>query len=139
MIKEKLNWYSNCSILPQNTALLLSSFNYVLIMYSGDLISKIVWYSNGPKQLVCQMVCYSSHVLNSELIVHYSNGKKFDNRIAFGYQTFYCGCWSNGPDHSICDHLNTEQVKCAIQISSLFKCLLFRSPLYSLEHSYLPQ
>ena len=36
------------------------------------------------------MVCYSSHVLNSELIVCYSNGKKFGNQMSFGYQTVLC-------------------------------------------------
>ena len=60
-----------------------------LRLYSGDLNSDLVRYLNGPKQFVCWMVCYSSHVLNSELIVCYSNGKKFGNQIAFGYQTFY--------------------------------------------------
>ena len=45
--------------------------------YGGDLITKQVQYPNGPKQFVCQMVCYSSHVLNRKLIVRYSNGKKF--------------------------------------------------------------
>ena len=39
------------------------------------------------------------------VIVGYLNGKKF------GYQTFYHGSKSNGPDHSISDHLNTKQVK----------------------------
>ena len=57
------------------------------------------------------MVHYSSHVLNSELIVRYSNGKKFVNRMAFGYQNFYNGCQSNGLDHSFSYCLNTEQVK----------------------------
>ena len=33
------------------------------------------------------MVHYSSHVLNSELIVCYSNDKKFGNQMAFGYQS----------------------------------------------------
>ena len=37
--------------------------------YSGDLNIELVWYSNGPKQFVHLMVCYSSHVLNSKLIV----------------------------------------------------------------------
>ena len=69
---------------------------------SGDLKSELVRYSNGPKQFVHQMVRYSSHVLNSELIVCYSNGKKLDNQMAFGYWTL---------DHSIGDHLNTEQLK----------------------------
>ena len=31
--------------------------------------------------------------------------------MAFGYQTFYHGRLSNGPDHSISNHLKTEQVK----------------------------
>ena len=48
-------------------------------------------YSNGPKQFVRWMVCYLSHVLNSELIVCYSIGKKFGNQMPFGFQTFYHG------------------------------------------------
>ena len=39
------------------------------------------------------------------------NGKNFCNQMAFGYQIFYHGRESNGPDHLIYDHLNTEQVK----------------------------
>ena len=57
------------------------------------------------------MVCYSSHVLKSKLPVPYSKGKLFSNHMVLGYQTFYHGCLSNGPAHSISDHLNTEQVK----------------------------
>ena len=64
---------------------------YSLDMYSGDLISELVWYSNGPKQFVPQMICYSSHVVNSKLIVCYLNGKNFCNQMAIGYQTFYRG------------------------------------------------
>ena len=78
--------------------------------YSGDLYSELVWYSNGPKQLVLWMVRYSSHVLNGEQIVCYLNGKKFGNQKPFGYWTFYHGRLSNGPDHSNSDHLNTKQV-----------------------------
>ena len=63
-----------------------------LDMYSGDLISDIVRSSNGPKQFVPQMICYSSHVVNSKLIVCYLNGKHFGNQVAFGYQTIYHGC-----------------------------------------------
>ena len=63
------------------------------------LNSKLVWYANGPKQFVHQMPRYLSHVLNSELIVRYSNGKKFGNQMAFGDQTFYHGRHFNGPDH----------------------------------------
>ena len=37
--------------------------------YSEDLKSELVWYSNGPKQLARRMVRYSSHDLNSEIIV----------------------------------------------------------------------
>ena len=40
--------------------------------YSGDLNTKLVGYSNSPKQFVCPMVCYSSHILNRKLIFHYS-------------------------------------------------------------------
>ena len=57
------------------------------------------------------MVRYSRHVLKSKLIVCYSNAKKLGNQMAFGYQTFYHGRKSNGPDHSIINHLNNEQVK----------------------------
>ena len=56
------------------------------------------------------MISYSSHVLNSELIVCYLNGKKFGNWMAFGYQTFYHGRLSNGCDHSISTHVNAQQV-----------------------------
>ena len=31
--------------------------------------------------------------------------------MAFDYPTFYYGCLSIGPDHSVSDHLNTKQVK----------------------------
>ena len=41
--------------------------------YSGDLNSKLVRYSNGPKQFARRMVRYSSHDLNSELKVRYSS------------------------------------------------------------------
>ena len=54
---------------------------------------------------------YILHAMNSELIVSYLNGKKFGNGMAFGYQIFYHGCYSNGPDHLINDHLNTQQLK----------------------------
>ena len=43
--------------------------------YSGDLNCELVWYSNGLKQFVRQMICYSSHALNSKLMVSYSIGK----------------------------------------------------------------
>ena len=43
-------------------------------------------------------------------VVCYSNGKKLDNQMAFDYQTFYHGRKLNGPGHSICNHLNPEQV-----------------------------
>ena len=59
--------------------------------YRGDLNSKQVWYSDDPKQFVGQMARYSSHVLNSELMVPYLNSKKFGNQMEFGYQTFYHG------------------------------------------------
>ena len=49
---------------------------------------KLVQNSNGPKQFVRQMVRYSSHVLNSKLMVCYLNGKKMGNRMAFSYHTF---------------------------------------------------
>ena len=80
-------------------------------MFSGDLNSELVKYSNGPEQFVHRMVRCSSHVLKSELKVCNSNGTKFVNRMAFGYQTFYHGCSANGPDHSISARLDTEQVK----------------------------
>ena len=35
-------------------------------MYSGDLNTGLVWYSNGPEQFVHRMVHYSSNVLNSK-------------------------------------------------------------------------
>ena len=60
-------------------------------MYSGDLNSELVKYSNGPEQFVHRMVRCSSHVLKSELKVCNSNGTKFVNRMAFGYQAFYHG------------------------------------------------
>ena len=91
--------------------------------YSGDLNRDLVRYSNGPKQFVPRMVHYSGHVLNSKLIVRFLNGKKFGIPMAFGYQTFYL-CPS-GPEHSNSYHLNTEQIKFAIQISSVFECLHF--------------
>ena len=59
---------------------------WTLSKYSGNLNSKLVQHSNGPKQFVHRMVHYSSQVLNYELIVCNSNGKKFGNR------TFYHGC-----------------------------------------------
>ena len=46
--------------------------------YSGDLNSELVRYLNGPKQFARRMVCYSSHDLNSELIVRYSGHRVFD-------------------------------------------------------------
>ena len=45
---------------------------------SGDLNSKRVWYSNGPKQLAPGMVCYLGHGLNNKLIVCYSGHRLFD-------------------------------------------------------------
>ena len=36
--------------------------------------------------------------------------------MAFGYQTFYHGHFSYGPDHSISNHLNTEQVKVSYSV-----------------------
>ena len=45
-----------------------------LLDYSADMNSKLVRYLNGPKQFVPSMVHYSSHILNSEPIVPYSNG-----------------------------------------------------------------
>ena len=41
-------------------------------LYSGDLNSILVWYSNGPKQFAPWMVCNSGHGLNSKLKVCYS-------------------------------------------------------------------
>ena len=35
--------------------------------YSAELNYELVRYSNGPKQFVCQMVHYSSHVLIKKL------------------------------------------------------------------------
>ena len=32
--------------------------SFLQLAYSGDLNSKLVWYSNGPKQFVPQMVCW---------------------------------------------------------------------------------
>ena len=55
-------------------------------IYSGDLNSKFIWYLNGQKQFIPWMVCYSSHVLNSKLIVHYLNSTKSGNWMAFGCQ-----------------------------------------------------
>ena len=49
-------------------------------MYSGDLNSGLVWYSNGPEQFAHRMVHYSSDVLNSKKKVCYSNGKKFGGK-----------------------------------------------------------
>ena len=59
--------------------------------YSEDLNSELVWFSNGPKQLSPQIVRYTTHVLNNELVIRYFNGKKFGNQMAFGYQNFYHG------------------------------------------------
>ena len=55
------------------------------MQYSGDLNSKLVWYSNDSKYFAGRMahylgpglnrevkVCYSRHGLNNELIFHYS-------------------------------------------------------------------
>ena len=52
------------------------------------------------------MVHYSTHVLNSK-----PNCKIFWNKMAFGFRSFYLGCISNGPYHSISNHLSTKQVK----------------------------
>ena len=41
--------------------------------YSGDLNSQLVRYSNGCKQFASRMVRYTSHGLNSELKVCYSD------------------------------------------------------------------
>ena len=57
-------------------------------LYSGDLNSQLVRYSNGPKQLAHKMFHYSSNVVNSKLIVSYSSGNKFGNQMAFGNQIF---------------------------------------------------
>ena len=59
----------------------------------------------------CANTTHTYSVLNSlKGVVHYSNGEKFGNLMAFGYQTFYHGRLSNGPDHLISNHLNTKQV-----------------------------
>ena len=48
---------------------------------------KLIWYSNGLKQFVPQMVCFPSHVFNRKLIFCDLNGKKFTNQMAVGYRT----------------------------------------------------
>ena len=100
--------------------------------YSGDLNSKLVQYSNCPKQFAYPMVSYSSHVLNRELIVFYLNGKKFGNRMAFCNRTFHLGRQLNGPDHSISDHLNNKQVKvcfsdshCTLHLNNVSTSFIF--------------
>ena len=55
-----------------------ASKKHKCFMYSGDLTSELVRYSNGPKQFARQMVRYSSHDLNSKLKVCYSGHKVFD-------------------------------------------------------------
>ena len=73
----------NCS--PNTSCPSLDKQNPWLLCLCRDLNSKLIRYSNGPKQFVHQMVRYSSHVSRIELIVCYSNGKKFGNQIAFGH------------------------------------------------------
>ena len=81
-----------CLYLQEKSVFVIISYLFTFTLYSGDLNSKLVWYKNGPKQFVHQMVGFTSHVLNSKLIVRYLNGKKFGNQMAFGELTFYHGC-----------------------------------------------
>ena len=46
---------------------MVGTYFNVEFQYSGDLNNKLVGYSNSPKQFICRMVNYSSHVLNNEL------------------------------------------------------------------------
>ena len=58
------------------------------------------------------MVRYSSHVLNSELLVLYLYGKSYGNQVHLVTELFTMAANPMvRPDHSISDHLNTERVK----------------------------
>ena len=67
------------SRLRKRTNLCYVIYKWPKVKNSGDLNSKLVRYSDGPNQFVPQIVRNSSHVLNRELIVCYSNDKKFGN------------------------------------------------------------
>ena len=61
--------------------------------------------------------------------------------MAFGYKTFYSGRYSNGPDHTISNLLNTKQVKVCYSdptVSNLWSWihLFFSGPLkFSNKHT----
>ena len=61
-------------------------------------------------------------------MVHNSNGTKFVNLMAFGYQTVYYGCKSNGQDHSISNYLKTEQVKVCYSDRSVIQMFAIQIP-----------
>ena len=77
--------------------------------YKWNLNSKLVRYSNGPKQFLRWMLRYLSHVLNSKLIVHFWNGKKFSNRGIWlpNFLPWWLIKWSGPYDQQ--QHQNTEQ------------------------------
>ena len=74
------------------------------------------------------MIRYSSHVLNIELTVCYSNSKKIGNQMAFGIQTISHGHYSNGPDHSVSIHLNTKQVKVSYSDTFVIQMYVIQIP-----------
>ena len=129
-----------CNIGPQ--ILHFHLVNGLFACYSGHhLVTRLcqlqwVWIANKfdiqivQNSLVRCMVCFSSHVLNTELIVCYSNGWKVNKRMVFSYQIFTMVTYQ-GPDVQLRPSgyqtsKSSYSNKFAIQIS-----LLFRSPLYS--------
>ena len=98
-----------------------------IVIYSGDLNNELVWFSNGPKQLVPQMVHYLGHVLNSKLKVRSQIVKSLvtEWHLVTELFTMVTNQMVLTPDHSISHHLNTEQVKVgysdkfAFQISAI--------------------
>ena len=65
----------------------LKRLHFTCKKYSGDLNSKLVQYSNGPKQFAPWMVPYSGHGLNSKLIVCSSGHRLFCRINAPGEQS----------------------------------------------------
>ena len=85
---------------------------------------------NGP---------YSNHVLNSKLIVPYLNGKKFVNRLAFGYRTFYYGRIFGTRMNSIDAHAHRIKLVLTIWdvtiLQSVKVCERWGSPTFYLRKS----
>ena len=64
----------------------LKGIKYREVVYSGDLNTELIRYSNGSKLFDHRMVPYSGHGFNSKLKVRYSNGR---NHFSNFHATFH--------------------------------------------------